>query len=59
MTNKFILWACGLVLVVFLSITSYGVLSGSFNWNEYKTLWSGLLGILLGYVARMIVEKTQ
>ena len=59
MTTKFFLWACGIVLVAFLSITSYGVVTGLLPWAEYKTIWAGLLGTLLGYCARLLTEAKQ
>lgn len=52
MIQKFTLWAAGIVLVVILGITSYGVLSGNFSWEEYKTMWAGLAGTLLGYILK-------
>lgn len=54
MNNKFILWACGIVILSVLSITSWGVVSKNLEWPVYISLWSGIIGTLAGYVFKTL-----
>ena len=54
MTTKFVLWMTGLVMLVALAVTGYGVLTGSLPWKDYLAVWTGVGGTLLGYVGRML-----
>ena len=54
MLTKFVLWLTGLVMVVALAVTGYGVITGTLPWKDYLAVWTGVGGTLLGYVGRMI-----
>jgi len=54
MNNKFILWACGVVLVLFFAVTSYGVIDKALEWKDYLLLWSGVVGTFIGYIVRSV-----
>jgi len=54
MNNKFILWACGVILVAILGVTSYGVIAGALDWKDYQTLWAGTAGTFLGYIVKSV-----
>ena len=55
MINKFVLWAVGALLVAFILITGYGVLFGSLEWKDYFAAWTGIIGIGMGWVGKLVL----
>ena len=52
MVLKFALWAAGVIIVVMLGLTGYGVVSGELPWKDCLPFWTGIIGAIVGYVLR-------
>jgi len=57
MIIRFVLWAAGLIIGTLLLVTGYGVLTGALEWEKYLSLWAGIAGTVLGYIAKTIEAK--
>lgn len=52
MIMKFLLWAAGVIIVALLIFTGYGVVTGSLSWKDYLPFWSGVVGLVVGYILK-------
>lgn len=52
MILKFALWSAGVIILVMLGLTGYGVVTGELPWKDFLPFWSGIIGVIVGYAIR-------